>query len=94
MEDADDLDATLDRSIEDEVIREPGHAPHSYAYECRVVVRPRRSQLGHGGQTVEAGLGCVEEAERKFVAPAFFGEVDRDVGKVSYRLWALLNAIS
>jgi hypothetical protein len=39
-------------------------------------------------------LGGVEEAERNSVAPALLGEVDRDVGKVSYRLRALFNAIS
>jgi hypothetical protein len=48
----------------------------------------------HGGQALEAGLGCSEETEGKFVASALVGEVDRDVGKISYRLRALLNAIS
>jgi hypothetical protein len=79
MEHANDFDAILMWSIEDEVIGEAGDPPHPHSTNGFMVEIPRGPHLGHVSEFLKGAFCGVDELEGELFASTFLGEVERSL---------------
>ena len=75
MHDTYDLQRVLVRSVENEMVRKPGHRPRTHACQTYVTRVARPAYLRRGRQTLHCSVHGVDEAESELIV-GFISKVD------------------